>query len=82
MLVRTNQAVILRGPCRAWVGGRHRDQDVLIQPKRTDTLVRTLRKTYGDGFLSDFRSDATLGTVLEKTGAESLSELVKGPRRK
>ena len=63
------------------LNGRHRDQDGAISQKRSDTLVRTLRKAYGVDFLSDFRSDATLGTVLKKTGAGSLSDLVKGPRK-
>jgi hypothetical protein len=40
-----------------------------------------LRKTYGEDFLSDFRGDAHLGTVLEETGADSLSELVKKHRK-
>lgn len=56
---------------------RHRDENGEIHRKRRDTLVETLRKTYGDDFLSDFRSDATVGTILKKTGAESLTELVK-----
>jgi hypothetical protein len=62
--------------------GRHRDKDGEISQKRSDTLVRTLRKAYGVDFLPGFRSDATLGTVLKKTGAESLTELIKGPRTK
>jgi len=60
---------------------RHRDVDGEIHQKRGDTLVRTMRKIYGDNFLLEFRSDATLGTVLDRTGAESLSELVKSHRR-
>jgi hypothetical protein len=56
---------------------RHRDNDGQVHAKRSDTLVRTLRKAYGDDFLSGFRSDATLGTVLDRTGAESLSDLLK-----
>jgi hypothetical protein len=63
-------------------GGRHRDVDGELHLKRADTLVRTLRKTYGEDFLSDFRSDATLGTVLERTGADTLSTLVKRHNRK
>jgi len=56
---------------------RHRDEDGEIHRKRGDTLVSTLRKTYGDDFLSEFRSDATLRTVLNKTGADSLTQLLK-----
>jgi uncharacterized protein Veg len=60
--------------------GRHRDADGQIDRKRSDTRVDTLRKTYGDDFLREFRGDAQLGTVLEKTGADSLTELVKKHR--
>ena len=60
---------------------RHRDKDGDIHQKRSDTLVRTLRKTYGDDFLPGFRSDATLGTVLNRTGADSLNDLLKHYRR-
>ena len=42
--------------------------------KRSDTLVRTLRQTYGQGFAEGVRSDAKLGTVLDRSGAGSLSE--------
>ena len=47
-------------------GGRDRDEDVVIDRKRSDTLVKTLRKEYGEDFLSGFRADATLGSVLKK----------------
>jgi hypothetical protein len=57
--------------------GRHRDKDGQIDRKHGNTTVGKLRRTYGDDFLSDFRSDAKLETVLEETGADSLSELVK-----
>lgn len=59
---------------------RRRDASAEIHAKRSDTLVRTLRKVYGDDFLAGFRSDATLGAVLDETGADSLNELLK--RRK
>jgi len=64
------------------LAGRHRDKDGEIDRKRSDTRVDTVRKTYGDDFLSDFRGDACLGTVLDETGADSLTELVKDHRRK
>ena len=56
---------------------RHRDKDGEIHKKRSDTKVGTLRKEYGDDFAKGTRSDATLGTLLKKEGAESLSELLK-----
>lgn len=59
---------------------RCRDQNGEIRRKRSDTLVRTLRKEYGEDFANGIRSDATLGTVLERTGSESLSELLKKNR--
>lgn len=57
--------------------GRHRDQNGEIHRKRSDTLVGTLRKEYGDDFAKGTRADATLKTLLEKENAESLSELLK-----
>jgi hypothetical protein len=62
--------------------GRHRDKDGEIDRKRSDTRVDTLRETYGDDFLSDFRGDAHLGTVLDETGADSLTDLVREHRKK
>jgi uncharacterized protein Veg len=60
--------------------GRHRDKDGEIDRKRSDRRVDTLRETYGDDFLPDFRGDAHLGTVLDETSADSLTELVKKHR--
>jgi hypothetical protein len=54
------------------------DDDLHIFQLRNNPQVRTLRKTYGDRFLADFRSNDSLRAVLEKTGAASLSELVRG----
>lgn len=60
---------------------RHRDQDGEIRRKRSDSEVGTLREIYGQDFLRDFRSDATLGTVLEETNSDSLTELLKKRRK-
>jgi hypothetical protein len=57
--------------------GRQRDRDGEIRQKRSDTLVGTLRKTYGDDFAQGYRSDTKLGTLLRKEGAESLDQLLK-----
>lgn len=59
--------------------GRMRDANGEIRKKRSDTLVATLRKEYGDDFAKGYRSDATLGTVLKKEGLETLDELLKKP---
>jgi hypothetical protein len=68
-------------PGQPGLDNRHRDKSGEIERKRRDTLVRTLRKTYGDDFLPGVRGDATLGTVLKKTGAKSLADLVKKHHR-
>jgi len=60
---------------------RHRDKDGEIERKKGNTRVDSLRKTYGEDFLSDWRGDAHLETVLEEEGVESLSELVKDHRK-
>lgn len=54
-----------------------RDANGEIRKKRSDTLVGTLRKEYGDDFATGYRSDAKLGTVLKKEGANSLDDLLK-----
>jgi hypothetical protein len=57
--------------------GRHRDADGRISEKHGNTRMGTLRETYGDGFAAGVRGDAHLRTVLDRTGASSLSKLVK-----
>jgi hypothetical protein len=54
-----------------------RDQDGTIREKRSDTLVKTLRKEYGEEVADGYRSDAKLGTILKKEGLESLDQLLK-----
>jgi hypothetical protein len=55
---------------------RSRNNNGEIRKKRDDTQVGTLRKIYGPNFAAGTRSDAELGTVLEKAGVETLSELL------
>jgi hypothetical protein len=57
--------------------GRHRDVDGRISEKHGNTRVDTLRETYGDGFAPGTRGDAHLRTILDRTGAPSLTNLVK-----
>ena len=66
--------------CNDGLDGRCRDADGEIRHKRSDTLVGTLRREYGDDFASYFRSDAKLGTVLRDAGAKSLSDYLKHRR--
>ena len=70
-----------RDHCDSGVDNRCRDNDGEIRQKRGDTLVRTLRKTYGSDFALGVRGDARLDTLRERAGGESLSQLVKDTHR-
>ena len=59
--------------------GRMRDGDGQIRQKRNDTLVRTLRNEYGEGFASGYRSDTKLKTVLKDAGVNTLDQYRKKP---
>lgn len=56
---------------------RMRDSDGEIRRKRSDTLIGTLRETYGPEFAKGYRADAKLGTVLSREGKETLDQLLK-----
>ena len=63
---------------------RYRDRSGAIRHKKSDTLIGTLRQTYGANFAKGYRSDMTLGAVLKKERTEDLSGLIKrtkGSRR-
>ncbi len=62
--------------CNPGLDQRCRDQDGEIRQKRGDTLVGTLRETYGAEFARGVRSDTRLDTLRELTG-KSLSEMIK-----
>jgi hypothetical protein len=70
----------MRRNCDDGLDSRCRDGNGEIRRKRDDTLVRTLRKTYGEELADDFRSDATLGTVLRETHSTSLSDYLRRGR--
>lgn len=53
------------------------DIDGEIQHRRGDTLVGTLRKTYGPNFAPGVRSDTRLDTLRKRAGGKSLSKLLK-----
>lgn len=63
--------------CDTGLDNRCRDNDGEIRHKRVDTLVGTLRDTYGPDFAKGYRSDAKLGTVLDREGVNTLSDLLK-----
>jgi hypothetical protein len=66
--------------CDVGLDERCRDNDGEIRQKRGDTLINTLRKTYGPDFAPGIRGDARLDTLREREGGESLSKLVKDSR--
>lgn len=68
--------------CDTGLDQRCRDNDGEIRQKRGDTLIRTLRRTYGPDFAPGVRADARLDTLREREGGESLSKLVKDSRRR
>jgi hypothetical protein len=63
--------------CNTGLDNRCRDNDGEIRHKRSDTLVGTLRETYGSDFAKGYRSDAKLGTVLKNENADTLSDFMK-----
>ena len=67
--------------CNTGLDQRCRDENGEIRQKRGDTLIKTLRKTYGPDFAPGIRSDARLDTLRERSGGESLSKLVKDSHR-
>ena len=66
--------------CSDGLDGRCRDADGEIRRKRSDTLVGTLRREYGEDFAEGFRGDAQLGTLLRETDSNSLSDYLKHRR--
>ncbi|WP_316395715.1 hypothetical protein [Bradyrhizobium sp. 33ap4] len=64
--------------CNEGLDDRCRDLDGEIRRKRGDTLIGTLRKTYGADFAPGVRSDMRLDTLRDRMGGASLSKIVKG----
>jgi len=56
---------------------RLRDRSGAIDKKHPDTLVGTLRETYGPGFAKGRRADLRLDNLLKDAKCESLSEYLK-----
>lgn len=56
------------------LGGRSRDENGQTRIKNSNTRIDTLREIYGDNFATGIRGDAHLGTLLERTNCNSLSE--------
>jgi hypothetical protein len=63
--------------CHTGLDNRCRDNDGEIRQKNGATRVGTLRGIYGDNFAPGVRSDMKLDTLLDRTGAPSLNQLLK-----
>ena len=66
------KASVKKTSARKALDGRHRDKTGRIDRKHGNTLVGTLRKTYGDHFAKGRRSTLMLKTLLKETGTDSL----------
>jgi hypothetical protein len=61
--------------------GRHRDQDGEISRKHGNTLVSTLRQTYGKNFAPGIDGNVKLSSVLRRLDEPSLSQLARDLQR-
>lgn len=59
---------------------RHRDKNGEISRKHGNTLIRTLRETYGSGFAPTCDANAKLSDCLQQIDEKSLSQLVHDHR--
>ena len=59
------------------IDARHRDKNGEISRKHCNTLIRTLRMTYGPNFGKDCADDDKLTDILHKLDESSLSHLVR-----
>jgi hypothetical protein len=63
------------------IDARHRDKNGEIGRKHGNTLIRTLRKSYGSGFGKSCNNGEKLSDVLHKLDEPSLSKLVQDHER-
>jgi hypothetical protein len=57
------------------IENRHRNKDVEISGKHGNTLIRTLRKIYGQNFAAGYPETEKLGELLAHLNETSLSQL-------
>src|SRR6516165_574724 len=60
---------------KATLDNRHRNRDGEISHKHGNTLIRTLRYIYGQGFAAGYPETEELGVVLHQLKETSLSQL-------
>ena len=59
------------------LSGRKRESGGQIDKKHGNTLVGSLRETYGPGFAKGYRADKQLDNLLKDENCGSLSEYLK-----
>jgi hypothetical protein len=64
--------------CNKGLDNRCRDLDGEIRQKRGDTLIKTLRNTYGPEFAPGVRGDMRLDTLRQRADGASLTKILKG----
>lgn len=67
--------------CNEELDGRCRDANGEIRRKNGSTRVDTLRETYGEDFALGSRGHKHLDTLLDESGAASLSEYLRQQRK-
>ena len=60
-------------------GGRSRDENGQLHEKRGDTLIRTIEEQYDVDL--GVRGDMRLDTYRERTGLNSIKEIIEDARR-
>jgi hypothetical protein len=60
------------------LANRHRDLTGQIEKKHGNTLLKALRKQYGQHLAPGRRSDMMLRTLRAEAGGKSLSQILKG----
>jgi hypothetical protein len=60
---------------------RYRDDNGEIRRKNGNTLVGTLRQTYGEDFAAGRRSDLKLENLLDDTGSNSLTDYLRNQNK-
>ena len=62
---------------RRGLDGRDRNESGQIDKKHGNTLIGTLRRTYGSDFADGYRSDKKLDNLLRDENCDSLSQYLK-----
>jgi hypothetical protein len=76
---RTKEIVMTKDP---GLDGRHRDKNGEISKKHGNTLISTLRQTYGDGFAPGRPGNEKLKDVLHDLDEPSLTDLIHDMQKK